>query len=335
MTNYYDILKIKSNASQNEIKRAYRKLAKKYHPDNYKGTEEEAEEFMSRINEAYDTLVDEKKRKLYDAEFLKNSIPHPSAARPKPDPFRYNTSHSSQEWTDDFGFSPEDEYQSGKTKRTMKRTFYRPLTYSAFLIILIFLAVQFNLPGRVIDVLNINRDTTAKTAKGCINCYFKAVREHNAEDANSFFLTSDYDKLNDGVIAILSIGDGSEDLMYQPLYEEFSNFEVSINDVTYNEDETEATVTTTIQNINCYTLFIELNRQQPVSSINPAKRTNYIIRHILEDDRDEYLTETTCTFTLIKRNGLWEINKIEKITDLVSIFVGNVNKIADKLIQSD
>ena len=40
MTNYYDILKIKSNASQNEIKRAYRKLEIKYHPVNYKGTEE-------------------------------------------------------------------------------------------------------------------------------------------------------------------------------------------------------------------------------------------------------------------------------------------------------
>lgn len=332
MINYYDILKIKKNASQNDIKRAYRKLAKKYHPDNYKGSEEEAEEYMSRINEAYDTLVDEEKRRQYDAEFLSSNTPHPAGTRTASNPYRYNTSRSTDEWSNDFGFSTEE---TGKTKRTMKRTFYRPLKYSAFLIILIFLAVQFNLVGRVIDVLNINRDTTAKTARGCVNCYFKAVREHNAEDAKSFFLTSDYDNLNEGVIAILSIADGGEDLMYHPLYEEFSKFEVSIDDVSYNDDETEATITTTIQNINCYTLFIELNRQEPESSINPERRINYILRNILEDDRDQYLTNTTCTFTLIKNGGLWEINKIEKINDLVSIFVGNVNKIADKLIDTN
>lgn len=62
---YYDILGISRNASAAEIKKAYRKLAKKYHPDSNEGNTVAAERFKE-VNEAYDILSDEKKRKLYD-----------------------------------------------------------------------------------------------------------------------------------------------------------------------------------------------------------------------------------------------------------------------------
>lgn len=66
---FYDILGVKKDASQNDIKKAYKKLAAKWHPDKYKeGTEEQknAEEKFKEIAEAYNTLSDEKKRKAYD-----------------------------------------------------------------------------------------------------------------------------------------------------------------------------------------------------------------------------------------------------------------------------
>lgn len=62
---YYDILGLSRNASASEIKKAYRKLAKKYHPDSNEGNSVAAERFKE-VNEAYDILSDEKKRKLYD-----------------------------------------------------------------------------------------------------------------------------------------------------------------------------------------------------------------------------------------------------------------------------
>lgn len=62
---YYQVLGINKNASPAEIKRAYRKLAKKYHPDSNAGNDKAAEAFKE-VNEAYDILSDEKKRKLYD-----------------------------------------------------------------------------------------------------------------------------------------------------------------------------------------------------------------------------------------------------------------------------
>ena len=63
--NYYEILKIKRGANDSEIKKAYRKLARKYHPDVNSGNKR-AEERFKEISEAYEVLSDKKKRKLYD-----------------------------------------------------------------------------------------------------------------------------------------------------------------------------------------------------------------------------------------------------------------------------
>lgn len=60
--NFYDVLGVNKNASQDDIKKAYRNLSKKYHPDRNGGDDSKFKE----INEAYDTLGDETKRKQYD-----------------------------------------------------------------------------------------------------------------------------------------------------------------------------------------------------------------------------------------------------------------------------
>lgn len=62
---YYEVLGVSRNADAAAIKKAYRKLAKKYHPDSNEGNASAAEHFKE-VNEAYDVLSDEKKRKLYD-----------------------------------------------------------------------------------------------------------------------------------------------------------------------------------------------------------------------------------------------------------------------------
>lgn len=62
---YYKILGVNKNASQEEIKKAYRKLAVKYHPDKNPGNKQ-AEEQFKLINEAYEVLGDPEKRKKYD-----------------------------------------------------------------------------------------------------------------------------------------------------------------------------------------------------------------------------------------------------------------------------
>lgn len=62
---YYDVLGVSKSADATEIKKAYRKLAMKYHPDKNQG-DKEAEEKFKEINEAYEVLSDETKRRNYD-----------------------------------------------------------------------------------------------------------------------------------------------------------------------------------------------------------------------------------------------------------------------------
>ena len=65
MSNYYDILGVPKTATADEIKKAYRTLAFKYHPDRNQGNPE-AEEKFKQISAAYDVLGDEAKRRQYD-----------------------------------------------------------------------------------------------------------------------------------------------------------------------------------------------------------------------------------------------------------------------------
>jgi molecular chaperone DnaJ len=62
---YYELLGISRNAPQKEIRQAYRKLARKYHPDLNPG-DKSAEEKFKQVQEAYDVLSDSKKRQMYD-----------------------------------------------------------------------------------------------------------------------------------------------------------------------------------------------------------------------------------------------------------------------------
>ncbi|MFQ5927451.1 MAG: molecular chaperone DnaJ, partial [Terriglobia bacterium] len=78
-TDYYEALGVKRGASATEIRKAYRRLARKYHPDVNPG-DTAAEEKFKRIQQAYDVLSDAKKRKVYDQYgFYSDQVPPRSA----------------------------------------------------------------------------------------------------------------------------------------------------------------------------------------------------------------------------------------------------------------
>lgn len=75
MRNYYEILEVDKNASQEVIEKAYRTLAKKYHPDLQQGQQQqEYAEKMKTINEAYDVLSNSAKREQYNQKLENERI---------------------------------------------------------------------------------------------------------------------------------------------------------------------------------------------------------------------------------------------------------------------
>ena len=91
----YDTLGVKKGASADEIKKAYRKLARKYHPDTNQG-DKSAEERFKQVQTAYDVLSDEEKRKAYDRFGSTNG-------RGAPGPGGVNVDFGDFDWSGDLG----------------------------------------------------------------------------------------------------------------------------------------------------------------------------------------------------------------------------------------
>jgi molecular chaperone DnaJ len=99
MADFYQTLGVPRGASQDEIRKSFRKLARKYHPDTNSG-DKGAEEKFKEANEAYETLSDPDKRKHYD-EMLRLGAFDPRTGRPGQGGFQ--------------GFDPSMFQQGGQT----------------------------------------------------------------------------------------------------------------------------------------------------------------------------------------------------------------------------
>lgn len=129
MPDYYEIMSISRDSSQEEIKKAYRRLAKKYHPDANPGNKN-AEEKFKEINEAYATLGDEDRKKAYDlkldtgkgeqqkTETQGKTAKNPTESRQGYAPFNFEDVEKSFEQF--FGFNPKTKEKVMKTKGEKK-----------------------------------------------------------------------------------------------------------------------------------------------------------------------------------------------------------------------
>ncbi|XP_033209436.1 dnaJ homolog subfamily B member 6-like [Belonocnema kinseyi] len=86
MVDYYRILDVSRTATSGDIKKAYRKLALKWHPDKNPENLEESNKKFKEISEAYEVLIDERKRRVYD-EYGKEGLQMPGGKRRHEDDF--------------------------------------------------------------------------------------------------------------------------------------------------------------------------------------------------------------------------------------------------------
>ncbi|CAA6671529.1 unnamed protein product [Spirodela intermedia] len=112
---YYKILQVDKSAKDDDLKKAYRKLAMKWHPDKNPNNKKEAEAKFKQISEAYEVLSDPQKRAVYDQygeEGLKGQVPPPGAGGPSffstgdgQTAFRFNPRNADDIFSEFFGFS--------------------------------------------------------------------------------------------------------------------------------------------------------------------------------------------------------------------------------------
>lgn len=129
MIDLYGVLGVSRSASEDEIKKAYRKLSKKYHPDANQGNKE-AEEKFKEVSEAYATLEDKEKRRAYDKSLEKQTQGETAGKNSKnskagPGPSAdINFSNMEDQFAQFFGFHPksgkvnEDKMNPNKKKTT-------------------------------------------------------------------------------------------------------------------------------------------------------------------------------------------------------------------------
>lgn len=129
---YYSVLGVKEDATGEEIKRGYRKIAKRYHPDSNPG-DLEAEKKFKEAAQAYAVLGDEEKRREYDKEQAaakgtgrneKEPAGGKSGTR-KPADFDFNNMSSNFEQF--FGFKPKSSQVDGEKINPNKKTEANPI----------------------------------------------------------------------------------------------------------------------------------------------------------------------------------------------------------------
>ncbi|KAL8054283.1 hypothetical protein ABFS82_05G129500 [Erythranthe guttata] len=114
---YYDVLKVERSATEDDLKKAYRRLAMKWHPDKNPNNKIEAEAKFKQISEAYDVLSDPQKRQIYDQdgeEGLKDAPPPPGSTGSQNG---FNSRNAEDIFAEFFGSSPFGFGSAGRSMR--------------------------------------------------------------------------------------------------------------------------------------------------------------------------------------------------------------------------
>lgn len=193
--NYYELLEVRETASSEVISMAYKALARKYHPDLYKGDNNFATEMMKKINEAYDVLSNPEKRKQYDdyLSYLKNFTNTNKKEQnenyyyeKKESQYSHENNRRNQESTNKDNSTTSEESNKQKKNKGWR------LFYVAFTLIIIafyFYPNLFNYIGKNnSENFNGNYSLELQYTKGLEKFYAKKYEEASAifEDLNNY-----------------------------------------------------------------------------------------------------------------------------------------------------
>ena len=156
MDNFYELLRIKPNATPEEIKEAFISLASMYHPDRYVGDKKFAESYMASLSEAYCTLRDPVKRMDYDIACNINKTPSKFERRhSKREKEKQNADSYAKKINEKIYVRPISSryFRNSKRKKTniFKRIFKSKLFYSILFVLLLEIVILFLIFGGIFD----------------------------------------------------------------------------------------------------------------------------------------------------------------------------------------
>lgn len=218
--NYYDILGINQNASQKEIKNAYKKLIKKYHPDIYNGDKSFAEKKTQEINQAYDILSNPETKKDYDEQINYTPAEYDNYTNQT-----YNNYYNQYSYTENMHDTVSDNIVKSINKLSFnKKIILISVIICLYIIFLIYSFIQFNsLFNKSSNDFIVNTTSTQPST----------IYNDSEED----YYDDEYDDLDESFDINDYISEEALQSLYQKYYtneyDSYSEFREAISDYIY------------------------------------------------------------------------------------------------------
>lgn len=356
MLDYYNILQIEKDASQDEVRQAYHKMARLFHPDNFNGSQEEASKQMAKINEAYQTLSDIDKRAVYDADRQLDDW----------EPEYNNKRHSRYEENNTFSANADNLHDSkaghmnveNPTKKNPDKSspkgcsscMAKILEWMIYIAILYFVISHFHLVDQAKGWLNtfsipkygseekVTNKLIGLKPEEVVEQYFRYLKDgENVEADNLFSANADenfqtctvteYNK----VIVDLYYG-FEKDIPTYPLFEEIRSFDYKVGDAEVDVKEGYAEVNIEIENCDIALLFgmlLEADSDENILETLSDSEFQELFRNAIEEYKASCMISTNAIITLSRnQEGYWKIDSISPLKDFSTVIVGQ----ADDLI---
>lgn len=361
MLDYYSTLQIEEDAAQDEIKQAYHKMARLFHPDNFKGSQKEAAEQMAKINEAYQTLSDIDKRAVYDADRqLKSGKPNRDNNK-KYDRREENDTYSETAKTNsanaDSSINPKSDHVNVENpaknnldtspKKGCSSCLAKIIEWAIYIGILYFVVSHFHLADKAKSLLNsfnlseyVSEEKNADKLIGLkpeevVEQYFKYIKNGEDVEADNLFREEADENFQTCTVAeynkvIVDLYYGFEkDIPTYPLFEEIRNFNYAVSGINVDEKEGYAEINIEIENCDIALLFgmvIEADGDGNILETVSDSELQKLFRNAIKKYKDSCVINTDAIITLKKdQDGCWKIDSISPLKDFSTVITGQAD----------
>lgn len=361
MLDYYGTLQIEEDATQDEIKQAYHKMARLFHPDNFKGSQKEAVEQMAKINEAYQTLSDIDKRAVYDADRqLKSGKPNRDNNK-KYDRREENDTYSETAKTNsanaDSSINPKSDHVNVENpakntldtspKKGCSSCLAKIIEWAIYIGILYFVVSHFHLADKAKSLLNsFNLSEYGSEEKNAdkliglkpeevVEQYFKYIKNGEDVEADNLFREEADENFQTCTVAeynkvIVDLYYGFEkDIPTYPLFEEIRNFNYAVSGINVDEKEGYAEINIEIENCDIALLFgmvIEADGDENILGTVSDSELQKLFRNAIKKYKDSCVINTDAIITLKKdQDGCWKIDSISPLKDFSTVITGQAD----------